>query len=75
MGERGAATALGGSEPQLSTTAVGFEHVMLFLKGGDDVLLVTLAPAGDHGDEDVQDHGVPRVESRDVMVPFSIRPT
>ena len=42
---------------------------------GDDVLLVTLDPAGDHSDEDVQDHGVPQVESRDVNVRSSILPT
>jgi len=36
---------------------------------------VPLDPAGDHSDEDMQDHGVPRVESRDVMVGSSILPT
>jgi hypothetical protein len=35
---------------------------------------VTLDPAGDHDDEDLQDHGVPRVESRDVMICSSIQP-
>jgi hypothetical protein len=30
------------------------------LEVGDDVLLVPLDPAGNHGDEDVQDHRVPR---------------
>jgi len=36
------------------------------------VLLVTLEPAGDHRDEDFQDHEVPRIEGRDIMVRHSI---
>jgi hypothetical protein len=42
------------------------------LEVGDDVLLVPLEPTGDHGDKDMQDHGVPQVTSRDVMVYSSI---
>jgi hypothetical protein len=42
------------------------------LEVGDDVLLVPLEPTGDHGDKDMQDHGVPQVASRDVMVCSSI---
>jgi hypothetical protein len=45
------------------------------LEIGDDVLLVTLHPAGNHGDEHVQDHAGPRVRSRDAIVRSSIRPT
>ena len=63
------------SNRSVNCTESGFENAILFLQIDDDLLLVTIDPAGDHGDEDVQDHGVPRVESRDVMVPFSIRPT
>jgi hypothetical protein len=38
-------------------------------------LLVTLEPAGDHRDEDVKDHGVPRVENRVVHEYCSILST
>jgi len=40
-------------EPQSVTTEVGFEDAVLFLEVGDDVLLVPLEPASDHGDEDM----------------------
>jgi hypothetical protein len=43
---------------------VGFENAVFLLEISNDVLLVTLEPAGDHRDEDMQDHGVPRVENR-----------
>ena len=59
-------------EPQAVPPAVRFEDAVLFVEGGDDVLLVPLEPTGDHGDEDRQDHGVPQVASRDVMVCSSI---
>jgi hypothetical protein len=53
-------------------TEVGFEDAVLFLEVSDDLLLVPLEPAGDHGDEDMQDHRIPQVGSRDVMVCSSI---
>jgi len=32
--------------------------MILFVQIGDDLLLVTLEPASEHGDEHMQDHGV-----------------
>ena len=57
VGERRKAAAFRVGEPQSAATEVGFEDAVLFLEVGDDVLLVPLEPAGDHGDEDMQDHG------------------
>ena len=71
----GETAALGVGKTKPAAAVLGFEDAILLLKVGDHLLLVPIDPASDHGDEDVQDHGVPRVESRDVMVPFSIRPT
>ena len=75
VGERRKAAAFDVGEPQLVAVEAGFQDTIFLLKIGDDVLLVTLDPAGDHSDEDVQDHGVPQVESRDVNVRSSILPT
>jgi hypothetical protein len=35
---------------------LGFQDAVFLLQVGDDPLLVTLDPAGDHGNEDVEDH-------------------
>jgi hypothetical protein len=75
MGERGEATAFGVGAPQSVAVEVGFQEAIFLVEIGDDVLLVTLDPSGDHGNEDMQDHGVPRVENRDVMVGSSILTT
>ncbi len=45
-------------EPQPAAAALGFEDAIFFDKGSDDLLLVPLQPAGNHGDEHVEDHGV-----------------
>jgi hypothetical protein len=75
VGERREAAAFGIGEAELAATELGFEDAVFLLKIGNDVLLVTLDPAGDQGDEDIQDHRVPWVESCDVMVRSSILPT
>jgi hypothetical protein len=51
-------TAFGVGKPQAVVTKVGFEDTVFRLQIGDDLLLVTLEPAGDHGNEYIQDHGV-----------------
>jgi hypothetical protein len=58
--------------PQSMTLEVGFEDAVLFLEVGDDVLLVPLEPASDHGDEDMKDPRIPQVGNCDVMVCSSI---
>lgn len=72
VGERCKAAAFRVGEPQSVAIEVGFEDAVLFLEIGDDILLVPLEPAGDHGDEDMQDHRVSQIASRDVMVCSSI---
>src|SRR5215510_7104315 len=39
------------------TTKFGVERTVFFQKISDDLLLMAIDPAGDHGDEDVQNHG------------------
>jgi hypothetical protein len=75
VGECGEAAALGIGEPQSLRAALSFENAVLLLKVRDHLLLLTLEPTGEHGDEDMQNHGVPRVESRDMLVCSSILTT
>ncbi len=75
VGERRKAAALAVRQAQPSAPVVGFENAVFLLEIRNDVLLVTLEPAGDHRDEDVQDHGVPRVENRVVGAYCSILST
>jgi hypothetical protein len=37
---------------------MGFQDTVFLDEVGDHLLLATLHPAGNHGDEHVQDHGV-----------------
>jgi hypothetical protein len=46
---------------------LGREDTILLDHIRDHLLLVTLHPAGNHGDEHLQDHGVSSVGSRDEM--------
>ena len=41
-------------EAQSSLPHLRFEDAKLFVLGGDDLLLVPIDPAGDHGDDDVE---------------------
>ena len=43
-------------QAQPVTTKLGFEDTVFLVQIGDHLLLVTLEPAGEHGDQDVQDH-------------------
>jgi hypothetical protein len=58
VSRRGEATAFGVGKPQAAATKVGFEGTIFHNQGRDDLLLVTLEPAGDHGNEHRQDRGV-----------------
>src|SRR5262249_664324 len=57
MGQRGEA-AFDVGQVQPATAELGFEDTILLESIGDHLLLVRLHPAGNHGDEHVQDHGV-----------------
>ena len=59
VGERGETAAFRVCESQPAPTELGFEDAIFFLKVRDDLLLVPLQPTGHHGNEYVQDHGVP----------------
>jgi hypothetical protein len=36
---------------------LSFKDAILFMQVGDDLLLVTLNPTGNHGNQHVEDHG------------------
>src|SRR5262249_203469 len=49
--------AFGIGEAEALTTEFGVERTVFFQKISDDLLLMAIDPAGDHGDEDLQNHG------------------
>jgi hypothetical protein len=57
MGERREATAVRVGETPPAAVELGFEHAIFFDQLGDHLLLVTLEPAGQHGNQQGQDHG------------------
>jgi hypothetical protein len=75
IGERREAAALGVGEPQPSATKLGFEDTVFLLEIGNNLLLVTLEPPGDHGDQNVEDHSAPQVGVGDGIVCSSIHQT
>jgi hypothetical protein len=58
VGERGEAAAFGVGQAQLSAAELSFEDAVFLLQIGDDLLLVTLEPAGEHGEQELEDHGL-----------------
>jgi hypothetical protein len=58
IGQGRKAAALGVGAAPASLTELGFEKMIFLKEIGDDVFLVACDPAGEHGDEDVQDHGL-----------------
>ncbi len=56
VGERCEALTFGVSEPQPSAAELRFEDAVFREEIRDDLLLVTLQPASDHRDQDMQDH-------------------
>jgi hypothetical protein len=75
VGQRGEVTAFCVHETEPAAIELSFENAVFLLEIGDDLLLVPLEPASNHDDEHVQNRGVPRVASRDVMMRSSILPT
>jgi len=67
MGQRGKAAAFRISESQPVAAELGCEDAILLDQIRDYLLLVTLHPAGNRGDEHLQDHGVSSVGNRDKM--------
>jgi hypothetical protein len=62
-------------EPEPAAIELGFEDTVFREKVRDDLLLVTLKPPSNHGNQDVENHGVPRVKSRDAIIRSNIHPT
>jgi hypothetical protein len=58
MSQRGAATSFRVSQAEPAPTELGFEDAVFLLEVGDDLWLVTLQPAGHHGNKHVADHRV-----------------
>jgi hypothetical protein len=56
VSKRSKATSLSIGEAELTATALSFEDAILLLEIGDDVLLGTLDPPGNHGDQDMENH-------------------
>src|SRR5262245_9558678 len=56
--ERCEAAAFRVGETEPAATKLGFEDAILFLKIGDNSLLVTVKPSGQHSQEELQDHGL-----------------
>jgi hypothetical protein len=52
------ATTVGVGQAQLSAPELGSEDTILCLQVCDNLLLVTLDPAGEHGEQRVEDHGL-----------------
>ena len=51
--------SFGISEANALVAQFGFVNSDFFRLVGDDLLLVAIDPAGDHGDEDLEDHRHP----------------
>lgn len=56
MDERGKSPALGVGEAEPVATELGFEDTISREEVGDDLLLVTLEPASNHGNQELEDH-------------------
>jgi len=56
VGERHKPAAFRVGEAQPATTELGFENAVLLLEIGDNLLVVTLEPPGDHGDQEIEKH-------------------
>jgi hypothetical protein len=58
VGERGEAAAFRVGETQPAAAELGFEETVFRVEIRDDLLLVTLEPAGEHGEQELEDHGL-----------------
>ena len=58
-----------------TTTKLGLQDAVFLVQVGDHLLLVTLEPASDHGDQDMEDHDRSSGWRHDELVRSSIHPT
>jgi hypothetical protein len=58
VSKRSETAALRVGKPQSAATELGFEDAIFFSEIGDDFLLMPIDLAGEHGDQDMQDHGL-----------------
>jgi hypothetical protein len=72
VSQRGEAAAFGIGQAQPAPAELGFQDAIFLKQIRNHLLLMPLEPAGNHGDEHVEDHRVPRIESRAVSVHSSI---
>ena len=56
VGQRSKPSALGLGEAEPSVAELGFEHAVFRKEIRDDLLLMPLQPAGNHGDQNMEDH-------------------
>jgi len=56
VGQRREAAPFGIREAKATTAELGFEHAVFRQKIRDDLLLVTLQPASNHGNQNMKDH-------------------
>ena|SRR5215813_498164 len=73
--QRGETTAFCVGQAQPPTAKLSFKDKILLMQIGDDLLLVTLEPSSDHGDQDVEAHGCSSGWRYDDLVRSSILPT
>jgi hypothetical protein len=62
-------------EPEPTATELGFEDTIFLKEIGDDLLLVPLQPASNHGDQDLKDHSTPQVGGSYIIAWPSIQQT
>jgi len=72
LSERHKTAAFGVREPQPATTEVSFEDAIFLKRIGNHLLLMPLQPAGNHGNEYMEDHEVPQVKNHAVYERSSI---
>jgi hypothetical protein len=74
MGEPRQSPALGVGEAEPGATEVGFEDTVCREEVGDDLLLVTLEPAGNHGHQELRIIAGSQPGGRDAIVRSGIHP-
>jgi hypothetical protein len=60
-------SACGRGEAEPPPAKLSFQDTVFLAERGDDLLLVPLEPASDHGDQDVEDHSAPQVGGSDII--------
>jgi hypothetical protein len=58
MGQCGEAAAFGVGQVQPAAAEMGFEDTVFLSQVGDDLLLMTLDPTREYGEQELEDHGL-----------------